>query len=471
MIRIFAYFALLTVLAGIIRFSTFRTEATEETHELNVILLTIDALRADHLGCYGYKRNTSPNIDKFASNGVLFENTVAQIPKTGPSVSSIMTSQYMQSAGVYRNGEKLSRKKKTIAERLFDLSYFTAAFLTNANLIYGSGHEQGFVLFNNYHTAPAEKVLEGAVDWLEGNRLKKFFLWIHLLDPHGPYTPPAKYRSMFVDDPFYDGAKTTPSKHYKTYSGNNSNDILGSIPEYQLINGIDKVDYYIAQYDAEIFYMDEALRSLFETIENLGLQKNSIIIIGADHGESMGEHDYYFEHGMFVYQGNVNVPLIIKYPGGPQGKRVPQIVQNIDITPTLLDFLGVNIKEEWWKKFFSRQDRMEGKSLLPLIKGETREENFAVSEIPHEYDDHRSVMVQKGRWKFIMNSDKGDELYNLAEDHDEKNNQAEKHPELVKELRGHIRDIPKAAKKKGPEDNIKFGKKEKEELKALGYLQ
>lgn len=304
----------------------------------NVILITIDTLRADHLGCYGYKENTSPNLDRFASEGMLFKRCYAQASETAASLTSLLTGHYPHETTVTKNEIPLPLQLTTMAEYLKKEGYTTGAIVANYVLRKRNRFDQGFDFYDDSFpdTVPTRKTAEknalsvtaAATQWLDKNASKKFFLWLHYMDPHGPYTPPAPYKDQFFWDKAEPDLAFCPNEKGK-----------GGIPTYQRLGDNKKRSFYVAQYDGEIAYLDNALGSLLKTIEQKGLLENSIVVITADHGEEMGEHGYYFAHGETLYTSSLHIPLIIRYGSKKDVVEIP--VQSVAILPTILKEMGI----------------------------------------------------------------------------------------------------------------------------------
>lgn len=291
----------------------------------NVIFITVDTLRADRLGCYGYEHNTSPHIDGFVKNGVLFEDAMCNIPLTTPSFASLFTSKYPHQVGAIRNGIPMVDGVKTLASLFKENGYYTAAILSNwplkahlSNLqqgfdLYEDNFEQKRYLFVN-DERDAKTVSDLALAWLDEKPHEPFFAWIHYSDPHAPYV---RHKKFVFSDEYTDSAN----------------------------------------YDSEVAYTDHHIGRLIDKIESMGLLENSLIIFTADHGESLGEHNY-TGHGRKVYQPGMRIPLAVMGPGIPSGKRENSMVQLLDLAPTTLAYAGIEIPED-----------MLGKNLLPSIQG------------------------------------------------------------------------------------------------------
>jgi len=306
----------------------------------SVILIIIDTLRADHLGCYGYRRDTSPGIDRFAAEGMLFENCFSHAPSTSSSVASILSG-FLPHETKVTNKTVVSKQLRTLPLMLRSHGYKTAAVVSNYVFRDKRGWENGFDIYDakmkghelNREDIPeriAEHTTDRAVKVLKKFRKDNFFLWLHYQDPHGPYTPPATVGELF---------KSTADKpHLLKLNGTGSG--RHGIPSYQRLGASRDFHHYVSQYDGEIRYTDGHLKRLFDTLKQLELYSDSFIVFTADHGEGMGGHDYYFAHGEYLYNSLTHVPLIMKWPAGPAGTK-KDIVEHIDVVPTILKVLGV----------------------------------------------------------------------------------------------------------------------------------
>jgi len=363
---------------------------------LNVILITVDDLRQDHLGCYGYKRNTSPNIDKLAREGILFTQTICQGGWTANCLFSLITSTYPYTHGVLEWTDCLNRSLPTLASLLKSHGYYTELINGHsaANRLAEMGLVRGFDAWNdNKGEIKADKITDRAIKFLYENRNKKFFLWLHYFDPHGPYEPPPPYNKIYVDDNLYVTKKHIP------VSTNNQKFLwssAGKIPYNIQDKGITDVDYYIARYDGEIRFTDEQIGNLIRTIEELKLDKKSVIIFTADHGECLGEHDNFFMHGLLCDE-ILKVPLILKYPNAlPANKIIKSQIGHIDIMPTLLSLLRIKTKIH-----------MEGINLEPYILGFRNRfpERAIFSETSASIDNPYNIIIISLRlegWKLIV---------------------------------------------------------------------
>ncbi|MGA1840287.1 MAG: sulfatase [bacterium] len=309
----------------------------------NIILISVDALRPDHLGCYGYKKHTSPNVDKFAKEGLLFKSCFSHASETGPSCASFLSGFLPHETKVTRNTTRVHSSVPMLADILKQAGYRTCGIVSNYVLRKEQGFEQGFDVYDaqmderelnrrNVCERIAEKTSECVISILSQHSRENFFLWVHYQDPHGPYTPKPPYDNMFFDpnkEPVY-------LKFNASFSGRKG------IPSYQRLQNNNDYHYYVSQYDGEICYFDEHFGRLVAFLKQIHVYDNSLIVFTADHGESMGEHGCYFSHGHGLTNDLIHVPLIIRYKDMAQGRR-KGFVQHLDIVPTILKL--VNIKE------------------------------------------------------------------------------------------------------------------------------
>lgn len=310
----------------------------------NVILVTVDTLRADHLGCYRYPKKTSPHIDLFAGDALLFENCLAHAPLTGSSCASILSGFLPHETKVWRN-IPLPEAVHTLPEILVQEGYKTCAVVSNYVLQPKGGWSQGFMVYDHEmlereetrkcpeRTAmpTTDRALE-IIQSMKASPDERFFMWIHYQDPHGPYTPPPGFFNAFQDVT----AESRPLEVNGSVSGR------GGIPSYQYLDGNTDFFDYLSRYDGEIRYLDEQFGRLVEGLKKAGLYDEALVIFTADHGEEMGEHGYYFCHGETLYNSLVHVPLIIRYGTELTGRRM-DYVQHIDIVPTVLNLLDIRI--------------------------------------------------------------------------------------------------------------------------------
>jgi arylsulfatase len=434
-----------------------------EIPQFNLLLITVDTLRADHLGFHGYQRNTSPAFDRFAERSVTFMDASVQVPKTLPSLVSMMTATYPGRNGVLSNAIKLT-SATTLARVLERQGFHTEAFVANPAAGHGTGMEDGFVEFEVPLSAGrADRLTNLVLERMKKGFDGRFFLWVHYIDPHGPYNPPAPYNRMFYDDEHYVPGRKVDLE-YTPLKGFNTNYVLGAAPRYQT-TGLQEsdraaeLDSYIARYDGEIRFWDDQLGRLLDWVAGSNLAESTIIAITADHGEALGEHEYFFEHGWFVYQDQVHVPLAIHHPRmKPRQVSVP--VELVELAPALLQLLWVD-----------RPPAFQGKNLLRTLTGEAGDESRIYSQNAREYPD-RYRMLRSGSWKYVVDQDGAEELYDLSRDEDEVNNLALTNQAMVAEFRQRLRrgawndtrNMPVTVPTPEPDDKVR------EALRTLGYV-
>ncbi len=321
--------------------SAWLAGCSKERHETkaNIVLVTVDTLRADHLSCYGYGWRTSPNLDRFAADALLFENCLSHAPVTSSSLASILTGFLPHETEVFEN-MPLPEGPELLSEVLWQNGYKTFAVVSNFNLRARVGWARGFHIYDDkmedYEEGKslperiAEHTTDRAIDLLNKFSNDRLFLWVHYQDPHGPYTPPDRFGRRF----------RTIHREPRPLRANASVSGYGGIPSYQRLGTNRDYSHYVSQYDAEIAYQDEQFNRLMKALQDLGLYDEALILFTADHGEGMGEHDYYFAHGENLYSGLTHVPLIVKYGDRLTGRR-KDFVQHIDIVPTILNVAGL----------------------------------------------------------------------------------------------------------------------------------
>jgi len=455
-----------------------------EKDNYNVILITVDTLRADHLGCYGYSRDTSPFLDVLAKEGILFQNAITCWPKTQPSMASMLTSTYPSSnTTIQMFIDGLPDDITLVSEIFKKKGYQTLGVTSNPQVGKKSRFDRGFDRFieswmegyyqktgsHDFKSRPgyvklftnATIVNDQAIDLLESrSRRRNFFLWLHYMDTHGPYFPPKRYENYFSD-----WERGTPVA-------------LNVIPSYQrrYIPGTKEIErdpeYYKIQYDREIRYWDDELKRLFSHLKKKGTLENTIVVITADHGESLDEHGYYFEHGNLPYQPSSHVPLLIIAPqfGNMAGHIVNEPVSLIDLIPTLFDLIGI-----------SQSETFEGRSLMPLIHNEESEHPRRILSMAGESHPWQRI-IRVGDWKLIHVRSEKDrhfmtgkdyELYNVSDDPDEHNNLVDSLPQRAELLQNMFPDwfAKDGASKIKAEKKVEHDEFSREMLKSLGYLK
>jgi arylsulfatase len=422
----------------------------------HILLITADALRADHLSFNGYPRKTSPDLDALAARAWNFTGAVTVIPKTGPSFATTFTGRHPREHGVRSNANRVPESLSTVAERLRDAGYRTAAFVSNPVLSRAKGYARGFdtwtpVSDTKGPAAVSREFLLWGADieaWQQPT-----FVWLHYIDPHGPYDPPPNLLEAFLEDEWSRDERRVPLEGAKR--SYNPSKVLGAVPRYQRVEGEDRVAAYVARYDAEILAMDRAVGLIFRFLHKHALEDTTAVVFTSDHGESLGEHDYWFEHGWFAFEPSLRVPLLIREPGQETARRVDGPVSNLDLRPTLLAFAGL-------------PDDTDGRDLLGAGPGAETVVIESSDRYPEKYVGTRSP-----RWKYLRRERDGAEaIYDLARDPAEEHDLAARDPARLEALRrgferaaDALRPVEGAGAERGPEDA-----ETRERLRALGYL-
>jgi len=474
----------------------------ENTNYSNVIIILLDAVRYDHLGCYGYGRETSSNIDRLAANGVIFENAFAQSSHTGESVPSLFTSTYPSTHNVRMLTSALPKNILTLPS-IFKLhGYKTAIFSTNPNVSTTFGYNIGvddfigprldlikstilshlltsfslkvpvlgevsnyifrftYSLFpskNSLNSTDASLVTQKIISWLSENQDEPFFLYIHYTGGHSPYIPPKPYDRLF--DPDY------PNKPVANYP-----ESLGiflpfsegkSMPQRELEN-------LIAQYDGEIFYHDINLRFLFNHLTKLGLDNKTIMVLTSDHGEEFFDHNGW-GHGHSLFDEVIHIPLIFYGPGLiPEGKRIQELVELVDIFPTLCSLCGISddLKLPY---------KIEGIDLASIILSKPHKHNrkYIFSEV--NYGGHSAKCLRTKDFKAVLAKfGKKTErmLFSLISDPFERDDIYDKEKQIGTELFQKLELIVKRAEEKSfDSQRIIMDESLKEKLRTLGYIK
>ncbi len=424
----------------------------------HILLVTADALRADHLSINGYPRNTSPEIDAFASAAWNFSQAVTVIPKTGPSLATLFTGRHPREHGVRSNANAIPPSLSTLAERLRDSGYRTAAFVSNPVLREEKGYTRGFDTYFllDEKSGPAA-VSHAFLRWgreLEGWQ-QPTFVWLHYIDPHGPYDPPQDLLEPFLEDEWSQSEQQVRFGRGSHYF--NPSKLLGAVPSYQRIEEESRAAAYVARYDAEILAVDRAFGLVLRFLRKHDLEDRSAVVFTSDHGESLGEHDYWFEHGWFAYDPSLRIPLLIREPGQSEARSVSTPVSNLDLRPTLLALARV-----------SDDANARGRNLLAA----GARDELIVVESSDRYPD-KYLGVRSPTWKYLRReSDGAEELYDLENDPGEERNVAAEEPDRLSALRERferaitdLTPVPDAGLEPFADDPQAL-----ERLRDLGYL-
>jgi arylsulfatase A-like enzyme len=380
-----------------------------ESGPLNVIIIAVDTLRPDHLGCYGYARNTSRNIDRLAARGALFQNAISQAPWTLPSFATVFTSLYPTQHGATTVETRMRSTIPTLATTLGDRGYLTYAIINAPVLRPEFGLDKGFEYYNVMPSGverSADVVTEEALKWIEGHRDRPLFMFVHYFDPHLSYSPPRPYDTLF--DPGYTG----PIGNSFNLDYFSSMSIPTMREEITSLSDEDR-NHIVSLYDGEIAFTDSAVGVLLDGLAERGLDDNTLIILLSDHGEEFFDHGG-LDHGHSLYNELIHVPLLFSLPGRVKaGNRTPTHVRLIDVAPTILDILGCDSPEHF-----------EGTSLLPLISpaGDSKLERRGLLPPGNCYSEAlRHSMTIKSviayPWKVIYDISADQEIvFNLEDD-------------------------------------------------------
>lgn len=437
----------------------------------NLIVITIDTLRADHLGVYGYKRDTSPELDRRARNAVVFDRALVQWPKTVPSMVSMFSSTYPHTNGVLfgSRGQYVEDRLVMLPEVMKENGFSTYGVVSNAVLADETNFSQGFDTYKETwldtsrgkEHSRADHVTDlalEALDQLKGS--KKFFLWLHYVDPHYQYKPPAPFDRMFVGDRFYNKARILK----QNAEDNNYYDGVAA-RAYALDQSVEW-DYYVAQYDAEIRFLDHHLQRLFSKFDSLGLWRNSLIVFTADHGESLGENHYFFEHGWFPYTSCSNVPLIVWNPR-ESARRIPSSTAMIDLVPSLLRRMKIPIHPSFEGKPWDFQNPRP----VHIDAGEGGLNRFNYTRSLWIWPYHL-VYVPSERYQAMMQKSVL-ELYNVEKDWAETTNLAAAEPERTRDMEKMLLHWIQSAPNYNPPNKKTpdYDPEAIEQMEALGYVQ
>ena len=436
--------------------------ARQEDRPPNILLITLDTTRSDHLSLYGYAYETSPFLEELAAGSTVFTEAYAAAPATAPSHATLFTSRSPLNHRVVKNAVRLAEHHETLAEMLVARGFQTAAILSSFVMNAKFGLGQGFQHYDDvlpprgasihWREWEGQTVTGGfdrrataatdlAVAWLkEGwDQDKPFFLFVHYFDPHDPYEPPAGYRDRFV------------------------NPTIDHPGVRRMLSG----------YDGEIAYTDDELRRLFAAVDRLGLAENTLVIVTGDHGEGLMQRGYQY-HGAHIYDEAVRVPLLVRWPGRVQaGRRHNGLVTIADVVPTIHELLG------WSTEGMGFQGRSLAGS---LVDGEPPAADgpiflYRIPYEPHDefgaWVDGEKHAVRHGRWKYMLAEDEETtELYDLARDPGETHNVVADHPEQARELAGMLAAWREAVTLP---DSLTIEPELSEEdvlkLKSLGYVQ
>jgi arylsulfatase A-like enzyme len=447
-----------------------RDESPRRGGSPNILFVSIDSLRADHVSCYGYAKPTTPHLDRLAAEGVRFHRALANAPWTLPSHITMLTGQEVGVHNVLTEKTALADSAVTIAEVLRDHGYRTIGVASAPYLKSTFGFGQGFqtydeelaqVDFKESHEAvTAKKAVNKALDAIKKHRRHPWFVFLHLWDVHYDYTPPAPFDRRFVD-PNYRG--DFPMKNWEK--------------NRQFKVGMDPADfaYVLAQYDGEVAWVDEQLGRLFTALREWGLDQNTIVVVTSDHGDELLDHGQK-GHGHSLFDELVWVPLIVKGPGAPAGRVVDCPVGLIDLYPAFLEWAGVE------KSQYSGPGRSLVGQFVPDATCDATRELFAETRMSnldklYHYKRGHEMMIEVDRYKYHnrVDSPLRELLYNVRQDPLERADllaaEPDKYEELKERMDRHQRRNGLLRQRWKLTKTHEIDEKTTQQLKELGYIQ
>ncbi len=417
-----------------------------------ILVVDIESLRADHLGCYGSRRRTSPNLDALATESVRFEWTFSQAPSPGPSQASIFSGLYPTTHGMRDETTRLADEVVTLAEVLSENGYTTAAFVDGGYVSEDFGFAQGFKFWDNSRGAGIRTVGAKALQWLRDHGEENFLLLIHASDPHVPYAPPEPYRSLFL------AGLESPSEGFEP-----DPEILGRFCESlhgdqaQPLSSAD-LEYAKALYDGEIRLVDDFLGELMTGVRELGLDERATILFLSDHGEEFMEHGDLLHRQ--IYTTVTRIPLLIRLPHGQHAGTIERFVEAVDVMPTLLDLAAA-----------PAPSLIQGDSLVPLILGPPEPPYVAFGR--SHFDGEQRFVALAGRRLIVTGESGRAELYDLFRDPLELHDIAASEPEQVAQMMKRLADWEATVRNTVLSDQqaSDIDQETLEQLRGLGYIQ
>jgi arylsulfatase A-like enzyme len=439
--------------------------------ECNLLLISIDTLRADHLSLYGYSRPTSPNLEALAIDAVVFDQSVNNGGWTLPVHMSMMTSLTPPVHNVLEVYDRLPQERITLAEVLKQAGYDSAAFADGGGMKGKHGFRQGFGRYNG-RGGGLDVSLPKAFRWLDRHQGSRFFLFLHTYDVHSktrkePYTCPGTYSELYVARPpaGFDGCHDQKCATDLLVWMNNQ---TWTNPEFDVedVVSAESLDWMIALYDGCINFVDAQLQKVFDDLKQRGLYDQTMIIVTSDHGEEFLDHGFFHHHNQ-PYEEIVRTPLIIKFPYSEfAGRRVGALASTIDLMPTVLDVLNLPIP-----------DQAMGTSLLPLLVDD--QPVRSVVQIAGPTGSHVSSALRSEQWKFVKGTNRN-LLFDLTVDPEERRNLIDEEADVAQRMeaaidRAHsterhlLQDFEKSLS--AVPGGVELSEDELEELRALGYIQ
>jgi arylsulfatase A-like enzyme len=467
---------------------------------VNVLLITLDTTRRDHLSCYGYGRKTSPHLDALAQDGLLFEHCVAVSNWTLPTHASVLCGLYPTTHGAHllpvdepllREGHPellpsgvMSEACATLAEVLQGSGYRTGAIVANTLYLQRAyGLDRGFEYYDDRCDCEvcrppqspglprripyrrADRITDEALGWLESDSGgRNFFLWLNYLDPHDPFFPPPPYDKRFRDD----AARRLEQSFPRERVWYQEMDWWGKSRDYLLVSGVplpeEHRSWLTGQYDGEIAFMDEQIGRIFDWLRARGLYEHTMVLVTGDHGENFGEHNL-LDHNFRLYEPEVAVPMIVKLPHERhRGERRTAGVQHPDLMPTILTELGLEVPAG-----------VQGSSMLGTIPDR---DLFVESYVNPEHAkiaprfNRMQWALYRGAWKYLEYSDGARELFQLGDDPGELHDLADHRPEVVDDLAARLSRRRQEIQPLGPPEVARRLRPDTaQKLRDLGYVQ
>lgn len=458
--RLFSGWVVKALIGALTALSLFTAGCGSGERKPNILFISMDTVRRDHCSLYGYLADTTPNLTRFAEEGVAFDRAYAPTSTTAPSHATMFTGLYPIAHGLIKNGVPLSDEQWTLAEILESEGYQTAAIAGSFVLHSRFGFAQGFSFYDDAFEEATSTfrmpewegmVVEGGFDrraddvtarvirWMENDRNpeRPFFLFVHYFDPHSPYMSPEPFFSRF------------------------------SAP----LKGRTQVTMAIGRYNGEIAFMDHEMARIFRTLVEMGIDEETICIVTADHGEGLMDHGH-MGHSVNIYEEAVRIPLIFRWPGSITGKRIfSSPVELVDLAPTILDLASLGYEENGF----------QGRSLAPfLLDGASvGPDRDVFLQRRHFRDGFEGKIHVKGEkygimsdsWKYIAGMDEGTlELFDLNHDPGELYNVYEKFPDRVADLSGRLHTWMEANTRSIGGTGVEISEEDKAKLRAMGYV-
>ncbi|MEE9263731.1 MAG: sulfatase, partial [Vicinamibacteria bacterium] len=436
------------------------SSAVQPDEPPSLILISVDSLRPDHLGVYGYHRDTSPHIDEFAAGGVIFDRAVSPSSWTLPSHMSMLTGLLPSEHRASRKSQ-LPRHVSYLPQLLAEADYRVNGVVTNGYLSQAYGFERGFHVYQALLGSRGDDTIDSALEIIREAHGRHQFLFLHLIDPHWPYQPPMPELERFGERP------------------RNLKGLLEVVLHRKEPRGPQEIQRLVNLYDAEIAFVDREIGRLFAELKESGLYDRSLIILTSDHGEAFYEHKLW-QHSDSLYEEMIRAPLIVKWPGRSPRKRVKQLVSLVDLVPTLLEEAGITPPTTGATSLRRYLEDVPPVSTRPHV----------VSEVIWDPDPDRGVVslisLRAKDMKYIaaLAEPFGDEsagaeifreeLYDLSADPGEENDLLAQNPPMLasfrRELRAYINETRKLGRFVRPGEGVTLDDETREQLRSLGYL-